>query len=319
MKRYLFLSLLVLSTTLFTACAAATPERVFETVVVEKEVERTVLVEKVVEAAPTPAPTAMPAGVGGHTLPAAAVRANRMIVKNADLQLTVEDTDVAIDRVTQVVGDVGGYIVSSRVWYQDWLDEAYKYASITVGIPVDQFEDTMRRLRALALTVDDERAGGQDVTDEYVDLESRLRNLKATRDRIREFLDQAQNVEEALRVNEELKAVEAEIEAVQGRMNYLFDRAAFSTITVQLSPALPDPPLAPTPTPTPSPEPWSTTRVARDAGQTFTAILRVFAELAIWFSIVVLPFALPPVALLVGVRHWLKRNPRIRHESTNGH
>ena len=157
------------------------------------------------------------------------------------------------------------------------------------------------------LTVDDERAGGQDVTDEYVDLESRLRNLKATRDRIREFLDQAQNVEEALRVNEELKVVEAEIEAVQGRMNYLFDRAAFSTITVELSPALPDPPGDPTPTPTPTPAPWSASQVAQDAGKTFTAILRVLVELVIWFTIVVLPFVLPPVALLLAIRYLLKR------------
>lgn len=263
--------------------------------------------------APTPMPTAMPAttpmpaGAGGHTLPAVALRANRLIIKNADLQLTVEETDVAIDRVTQVVGDVGGYIVSSRVWYQDWLGKAYKYASLTIGIPVDEFESAMRWLRDLALTVDDERAGGQDVTDEYVDLESRLRNLRATRDRIREFLDQAQNVEEALRVNEELKVVEAEIEAVQGRMNYLFDRAAYSTITVQLSPALPDPPADPTPTPTPTLAPWSASQVAQDAGKTFTAILQAFIEIAIWFGIVVLPFVLPPAALLLVIRYLLKR------------
>ncbi|MBN2391785.1 MAG: DUF4349 domain-containing protein, partial [Anaerolineae bacterium] len=250
--------------------------------------------------------TPLPAIAGANVLPAvAAPRANRFIVKNADLQLTVENTDVAIDRLTQVVGDVGGYIISSRVWYQSWLDAEYKYASVTLGVPVDQFEAAMRRLRDIALTVDDERAGGQDVTDEYVDLESRLRNLEATRDRIRTFLDQAQTVEEALKVNEELKAVEAEIEAVQGRMNYLFDRASYSTITVELSPKLPDLPAptpTPTPTPTPVPEPWSASRVAEDAGKTFTAILRVLVELAIWFSIVVLPFVLPPVALVVFIR-----------------
>ena len=306
MKRNISFSLVMLSVLLFSACATPMPQRIMATV----EVEKTVEVERVVEMTeePIPMPTPAPTASGANVLPAvAAPRANRLIVKNADLQLTVENTDVAIDRLTQIVGDVGGYIISSRVWYQSWLDVEYKYASITLGVPVDQFEAAMRRLRDIALTVDDERAGGQDVTDEYVDLESRLRNLEATRDRIRTFLDQAKDVDEALKVNEELKAVEAEIEAVQGRMNYLFDRASYSTITVELSPQLPDLP-APTPTPTPTPtpahEPWSAGRVAEDAGNTLTAILRVLVELAIWFSIVVLPFVLPPIALFVFIRRF---------------
>jgi hypothetical protein len=301
-------SLVVLSVVLFSACSTPTPAPTMSPAV--EEVER--VVEKTEE--PVPMPTPLPTSSGGNVLPAvAAPRTNRLIVKNADLQLTVENTDVAIDRLTQVVGDVGGYIISSRVWYQSWLDTEYKYASITLGVPVDQFEAAMRRLRDIALTVDDERASGQDVTDEYVDLESRLRNLEATRDRIRTFLDQAKDVDEALKVNEELKDVEAEIEAVQGRMNYLFDRSSYSTITVELSPALPDPPVAPpptptpTPTPTPAPEPWSASRVAEDAGKTFTAILRVLVELAIWFSIVVLPFVLPPIALFVFIRRFFNR------------
>jgi len=314
MKRSIWLSLVLLSVVLLSACATPTPAPT-QAPAVAKTVEVERVVEKHVEVPVTAVPAAMlptplPAVSGGNVLPAvAAPRTNRLIVKNADLQLTVERTDVAIDRLTQIVGDVGGYIISSRVWYQSWLDKEYKYASLTLGVPVDQFESAMRRLRDIALTVDDERAGGQDVTDEYVDLDSRLRNLEATRDRIRTFLDQAQNVEEALKVNQELKAVEAEIEAVQGRMNYLFDRASYSTITVELSPQLPELPAptpTPTPTPTPAPEPWSPSRVAADAGKTFTAILRVLVELAIWFSIVVVPFVLPPVAIVLGIRYLLR-------------
>ncbi|HPD42084.1 MAG TPA: DUF4349 domain-containing protein, partial [Anaerolineae bacterium] len=98
------------------------------------------------------------------------------------------------------------------------------------------------------------QCSGQDVTDEYVDLQSRLGNLEATRDRIRTFLDQAQTVDEALRVNEQLAAVEAQIEQVKGRMVYLRERSAYSTITVQLDPELPSAPeVTPVPTPTWSP------------------------------------------------------------------
>src|SRR5690349_1949017 len=93
----------------------------------------------------------------------AAYAASHMIIKNADIKLQVEDTDVAIDRTTQIVGDLGGYIISSRVWYQAWYDEEnYKYATITVGIPVEQFERTLSRLRGLAVKVLDETASGED-------------------------------------------------------------------------------------------------------------------------------------------------------------
>ena len=295
--------MLVLVAALASACSAATPTA---------EATRAAEVKTpgdVAAPAATPMPTPAPGRSGSSALPSTSYRPNRLIVKNAELPLLVEDSDVAIDRLTQIVGDVGGYILSSRVWYQDWLDESYKYASVTLGVPVDQFEPAMRRLRGLAVKVVNETASGQDVTDEYVDLESRLRNLQATRDRIRDFLNQAANVEEALKVNEQLAAVEAEIETVQGRMNYLFDRAGYSTITVQLDPELPPAPTAPTPTPTPTPGPWSATRVAEDAGKTLTSILRVLAELAIWFSIVVLPFALPPLLIVVGVRQWSRRKP----------
>ena len=102
-----------------------------------------------------------------------------------------------------------GYIVSSRVWHDQWQGDSYKYATITLGVPVDQFERAMRRPRGLALRVLDKSAAGQDVMDKYVDLQSRLDNLKATRDRIWEFLAQAQTVEE-------------QIEQMQGRVNNLF-------------------------------------------------------------------------------------------------
>lgn len=253
---------------------------------------------------PTPSPAATPAPSVGRALPALPDRPNRLIVKSAELNLLVSETDVAIDRVTQIVADCSGYIISSRVWYEGWQDENYKYATITIGVPVDQFERAMRRLRGLALRVVDETASGQDVTDEYVDLQSRLRNLEATRDRIRGFLDQATTVDEALVVNEQLAAVEAQIEQVQGRMNYLFDRAGYSTITAQIAPQLPE--ITPTPTPTPIP-PWSPSDTIKEASGTLGAALRALTDMAIWFGIVVVPMLAPVVLVVALLGRWMKR------------
>jgi len=289
---------------------------------IEKEVVVTQIVEKegeavvvTVEARTEDMPAATVISSSGEdtaidydalTLP---YRSNRLIIKNADLSLLVADTDNAIDRTAQVAADTGGYILSSRVWYQEWLGDNYKYATITIGVPAHQFEVAMRRLRGLAVRVVDENASGQDVTDEYVDLQSRLENLEATRDRIRTFLEQTTTVTEALKINEELKAVEEEIALVQGRMNYLFDRAAYSTITVNLNPELPE--ATPTPTPTPTP-PWNPGETAERAGNTLSAILRVLIEIAIWFGIVVAPLVVPPVLVAAFIawiaRRWMRRS-----------
>jgi hypothetical protein len=229
-------------------------------------------------------------------------RSNRMIIKNADVRLLVKDTDVAIDRATQIVADAGGYIVSSRVWYQDYYGNNLKYAAITVGVPVEEFERSLVRLRGLAVRVVDEVAAGDDVTEQYVDLQSQLTNLEATRARIQEFLQDAKTVDEALRINQELANIEAQIEQIKGRMNYLNDRSAFSTITINFEPEFPV--LTPTPTATPRPTatpiPWNPGETFGEAKNTVTVLYQGIGNFLIWFAVVIVPVFLPLALILWG-------------------
>ena len=235
---------------------------------------------------------------------------DHMIIKNADIKLLVKNSDVVVDGVTQIVGDSQGYIVSSRVWFQDYYGTNYKYATLTIGVPVDQFETAMRRLRGLAIRVLDENATGQDVTDQYVDLQSQLTNLEATRDRIKGFLDRAKTVDEALQINQQLSDVEAQIEQIKGKMNYLSNRSAFSTITVNIEPDLPPvvatPTLTPTPTPTPALGPWNPGETTQDASRTLISIYRGIIDFLIWIFIVVVPIFAPPI-LIIWFIVWLLR------------
>lgn len=262
------------------------------------------------EVAPAPpaaeAPAARPAAGGAvlyRTGPEQAPRderAQRLIIKNAEVKLLVADTDAAIDGVTQVIVDVGGYLISSRIWYQEWGGENLKYATLTFGVPAEEFERSLRRLRQLAVRVIDETSTGQDVTEEYVDLLSRLESLQATRARILEFLARARTVEEALTVNDQLAGVEVQIEEVQGRINYYADRAAFSTITVHLEPVLPElvPTPTPTPTATPTPTPWDPGATFSSARRTVTSAYQGMIDLAIWMLVVVVPVLGPPVLVI---------------------
>jgi len=193
----------------------------------------------------------------------------RLIIKSAAMAVTVTETDRALERAVQVAVDYGGYIISQRVW--DGANQ-YRYATLTLAVPVAQFEAAMRSLRTLG-SVASETAAGQDVSDEFVDLNSRLGNLQATQQRLRTFLEQATTITETLTVHEELRRVEDQIGLIQGRMNYLQDRAAYSTISLELNPWIPTPTpsLTPTVTPTSTPSPTATPAVWRPGETAGTA------------------------------------------------
>ncbi|MCA9969952.1 MAG: DUF4349 domain-containing protein, partial [Anaerolineales bacterium] len=195
---------------------------------------------------PTPAATAAAPGEPGAPQ-------QRLIIKDGRMVLTVVDTETAVTQATQLAVDLGGYIISQTLRDDD---QGYLYATMRLAVPVNQFERALRDLRQLG-DVTDESSSGEDVTDEFVDLNSRLTNLQATRDRLLEFLDQAETIDEVLEINAELTSVEEDIAVIQGRLNFLADRAAFSTIDLTLNPLLPTPTPSPTPTATPIPTPES--------------------------------------------------------------
>lgn len=236
----------------------------------------------------------------------------RLIIKDGNMTLVVMETDTVLEDAVDLAVDLGGYVISQRIW-----DNAagFRFATLTLGVPVERFEEAMRILRTYG-SVTDESASGQDVTDEYVDLNSRLSNLLATQERLRSFLESAENVEEILAVNEELKKIEEELEIVQGRMTYLADRAAVSTINLTINPwiptatptatstATPTPTSTPTntPTPLPTPDDWrpgdTAVTALVDLENTSTSV----ADFAIYNGIACGPWLL--LTSLVGLVFW---------------
>jgi len=272
--------------------------------------------------APRPGSTLAPsapqvaAATPGAIQPVSVVDAQRRIIKNANFNLTVENTDSALDRATGIAADMGGYIISTRTFFE----QNVKGATITFAVPVERFEETLRRVRAIAIKVDQESASGQDVTDQYADLESQIRNLEATSDRIRDFLKKANTVEEALKVNQQLADVEKQIETAKGRLNFLGGRSAFSTVTIEIRQQVPTPTITrtptitatPTPTMTPTPFVWKPGETFDRAVETQGGLLRGFAELAIWLIVVFLPYVLVfllGVWLVVRIMRWMQKRP----------
>lgn len=256
-------------------------------------------------------PTALPAGAGansnGATVPG--VPANdptRKIIKDATMTLEVPKVDLALSRVNAIAAQAGGYILETRA---DYVQEQQKQAFVKLAVPVDQFEATLQRLREGVNRIISEQGSGVDATQEYVDVQSQLANLEATQARIRQFLDQAKTTEEALQVNAQLTEIEGQISQLKGRLQFLSQRAAYSTIAVQLQEP---PPPTPTFSPTPTPEPlWNPNKTTQQASNTLMTIVQAIGTVLIWLAIVVLPLAVP-IALLLGLlRLFRRRKPPV--------
>ncbi|MFN2223830.1 MAG: DUF4349 domain-containing protein, partial [Candidatus Promineifilaceae bacterium] len=198
------------------------------------------------------------------------VGAERLIIRTGDVTIVVQDSETAAADVGQLADALGGWLVSSDLYESS----GYKRGSVTIRIPAERFDDAVAEIKAMALEVRSESTSSQDVTEEYVDLESRLANLEATADRVRGFLDEARNVEDALDVNRELSSLEGDIEVIKGRMQYLSQSAAYSTLTVNLIPDEISQPV--------EIGGWRPEGVAKDAIETLVSTLQTLADAAIW-------------------------------------
>jgi Domain of unknown function (DUF4349) len=146
-----------------------------------------------------------------------------LLIYQANIWLAVYEVTHVQEAVVQAARELGGYLSS--------MDDQ----SVTVRIPARRFQDGLGRVERLGdVTHRDVQA--TDVSEEFRDLEARLRNAEVVRERLEALLEQAVNVEEALAVHAQLTAITEAIERFKGRLRFLQDRVAFSTITVHFQP-----------------------------------------------------------------------------------
>ena len=164
------------------------------------------------------------AGADATTLPL-----ERKVIQTAHLTLQVEKMDLAVDQLQQLVKECHGFIQNSNMFRQD----SGRGAHYTLRVPVTGFDKVLTRLEKLG-DVQAKGTTGQDVTEEYVDVDARRRNLIRQEERLLTILDQAKTVEDILKVEGQLERVRGEIEALTGRLRYLDNRVELSTINVEL-------------------------------------------------------------------------------------
>ena len=167
---------------------------------------------------------------------------NRMIIRTASIDMEAEDPEKVVNEIMLIADSLGGYVESMGVHRDGRIS-----ANIVVRVPEKSFFDALARIRRLGKILKEE-ISGKDVTEQYIDLEARLRNLKAEEDWLLKAMDKAKDVKELMIVERELWRIRGEIERIQGQLKYLQRRVEYSTIMVHVTQ-----PGKPRPRPSPYP------------------------------------------------------------------
>lgn len=229
--------------------------------------------------------------------------ASRIVIRNADVSLIVDQPDVAVEEITRMAEAAGGYVVNSNT-YQVTLQGGLTtpQANIAVRVPADKLNDFIEKIKALVNDQENDikrlQITGKDITMEYTDLQSRLKNLETTRDQLMKFMDDASNTEEVMLVYEKLVSINEQIEVLKGQIKYYDESVQLSAISISLES-------------TKSAQPitiggWKPAGVAKDAVQLLITLGKGLVNFLIYFVIVLVPLGIV-IYLVVRLIIWLVR------------
>jgi Domain of unknown function (DUF4349) len=238
----------------------------------------------------------------------ASLALERKIIRNAELNLEVVSPVEAQRRVASLAESHGGFVVTSEAKQRDQGASTNRILDIklVVRVPSNQFDQTVSAIEALATSVIQRNVTGQDVTEEFIDLEARIKTQKALELQFLEIMKQASKVVDALEVQRQIADVRTEIERLEGRKRFLENRSSLSTITVSLV----------------SPRPIAVaatgfSRKMRDAVSDSVDVASAIVLFAIRFVIVMIPvfvFLILPAGVLG--RYFVRRTRKVRLPET---
>lgn len=236
----------------------------------------------------------------------------QMVMMNASLEIAVDDPSVGMTDIQNLARQMGGFTVYSNLYKTQILNGSEVFeASVTVRVPAERLDEAMTKIKAMTgdpkkYTLN-ENIYGQDVTKEYTDLRSRLRNLEEADAKLSEFYDNATNTEEALAIYTQKMQVTEQIELIKGQMKYYEDSVSTSSISISIRSKQSIAPL--------TVAGWKPSGVAKEALEALVKFGKGLVNFLIWLGLYVLPIVLVlglPVFFLV---RWLIRRNRARKQA----
>jgi hypothetical protein len=229
--------------------------------VIRRQIERTAFQD-----GNSPADTAL--AQWGGTSP------DRYLIKRASVSLESDDVAATVELIIEAARLIDGYVASM----QDHTDGLGRNAAmIEIRVPQTELESSMLQLETFGRVMS-RQITSEDVTEDFLDTEARLRNLKQTEERLLGHLAKAIELEEILKAEKEISRVRAEVEQLEGRMRHLSQRIAFSSIQITVN-------ETPKPGAVVPPETYSTGKVFGDASRALVSALRVVWTVAIWIGV----------------------------------
>jgi hypothetical protein len=220
---------------------------------------------------------------------------DRIVLMDASLTLVVNDPADAAAQITDLAFAKGGWVVNSNITQSVYGSAGEKYyaGEISIRVPTDsadKLKATLAEIETLAVEIKSRTMNGRDVTAEYTDTQSRLRNLRASEQRLLEIMEGATDTEAVLKVETQLRQVTSEIEVLEGQIQYYDTASQYSLITINLQPFIPSQPI--------NIAGWHPEGVAKEAFEDLVHSLQNLVDFLIRLGVCGLP-ALLVIALFV--------------------
>jgi hypothetical protein len=215
----------------------------------------------------------------------------RIVIQNADLSIVVKDPQAKMLEIGALAQRLGGFVVSSNMGQTSVGNNTTVHeGTINIRVPAKELDNALKEIKTNIVEIQAENRTGQDVTDQYVDLQSQLKAKQAAADKLYEIMSKTEKAEDTLLVFNQLNQVQTEIEVLKGQINYFDQAATLSAVNVRLIAEQTIQPI--------KIAGWQPQGVARDAIQSLVNFFQNFVNFLIWLVLFIIPVAAVIIVLL---------------------
>ncbi len=162
------------------------------------------------------------------TQPATLKMTDKKLIRNGSLDFETDQLKKTKSEIEKICKELNAYISLES---ENNYENRFQYTQ-TIRVPADQFDILITRLEVLAKKIESKNINTEDVTEQFIDVETRLKTKKELEERYREILKQAKTIEDIVSIESEIATVRSEIESMEGRLNYLKNQVSFSTLNI---------------------------------------------------------------------------------------
>jgi len=206
--------------------------------------------------------------------PNSAPATERMVVRSSNLSIKVKDVEGSIKEIDSLAGQHGGFLVNSNLNKYD----SKSNGTIQVRIDSSKLDSFLESVKGLGVKVVSENVSGRDITDQFTDLEERLRIVTKTKTKFEGIFDQATKVQEMLNVQREILNIQRQIDSIKGQIKYMEKTSSLSMVSIHLSTDELELPIS-------GKDSWRPSVIFREATRSLVELLRSVAEKAIWMVV----------------------------------